>query len=483
MTMPSIDFSSMSSYAWVTAAVVSATAFWAQIKKFLTATFTWFLVTASVRDEDSMEPILEYFRANGREIFKGEISYDSSLYYVKRHKKYGRIFYEWRGSGKIFLYKNWIPVFIDYNGSDDDLEGPKNGKAKKIATITSFRWAFNMEKTIFDISENKIKDNRKKGSKHFIIRLGKKETGEAISRTEHVETKRFIGYNQEDIGYEHTKDPFENLFLPANVKIGVDQITQWHQDKEWYEGKWLQWRMGALFDGPPGNGKTSVAGALAQKLDIPIFILDISSMDNDDFISAWMKIKSYAPAMALIEDIDRVDVANQDMGQGFMPFDQKLGESKGGSKKGFSFMMRLSLDCLLNCISGVEPSDGILTIATCNDSSKLDPALGVPVPGDKSSRPGRLDIVVKFENPDEVIRTKIAKRVLDGYSDSEIKDIVKDGEGESSAQFTYRVSKKARRDHLSIKSIPTTSPVQAPGDPLRDQPPLGELGLRRKSPK
>ena len=41
-------------------------------------------------------------------------------------------------------------------------------------------------------------------------------------------------------------------------------------------------------------------------------------------------------------------------------------------------MTPLTFDCLLNCLDGVERTDGIFTIVTTNDISKVDPALGQP---------------------------------------------------------------------------------------------------------
>ena len=46
--------------------------------------------------------------------------------------------------------------------------------------------------------------------------------------------------------------------------------------------------------------------------------------------------------------------------------------------KGRSSMTPLTFDCLLNCLDGVERTDGIFTIISTNDISKVDPALGQP---------------------------------------------------------------------------------------------------------
>ena len=76
----------------------------------------------------------------------------------------------------------------------------------------------------------------------------------------------------------------------------------------------------------------------------------------------------------------------------------------------------LTFDCLLNLISGVDNSDGVIVVITTNNISKVDSALGGSHNGTTiTSRPGRVDHIVEFGalKPDE--RIKIIQRIASGY--------------------------------------------------------------------
>src|SRR5204863_3788660 len=81
----------------------------------------------------------------------------------------------------------------------------------------------------------------------------------------------------------------------------------------------------------------------------------------------------------------------------------------------------LTFDCLLNCLDGVERSDGIFTIITTNDISKIDAALGQPrkLPDGAvefiSTRPGRIDKAVELTYMEVDDKKRMAKRILGEY--------------------------------------------------------------------
>jgi SpoVK/Ycf46/Vps4 family AAA+-type ATPase len=70
---------------------------------------------------------------------------------------------------------------------------------------------------------------------------------------------------------------------------------------------------------------------------------------------------------------------------------------------------RVNFQTLLNCHHGVGTQDGVLVVATANDSTCLDAAI--------LKRPGRFDRVVQFRNPDADLRREYYRRpgpILDG---------------------------------------------------------------------
>jgi hypothetical protein len=69
----------------------------------------------------------------------------------------------------------------------------------------------------------------------------------------------------------------------------------------------------------------------------------------------------------------------------------------------------------------VERSDGIFTIVTTNDTTKVDPALGLPrkLPDGTtefiSTRPGRIDKAVELGHMEAADKKRMARRILGAY--------------------------------------------------------------------
>jgi hypothetical protein len=240
---------------------------------------------------------------------------------------------------------------------------------------------------------------------------------------------RIIGYNEAEFNapLPGRPDPFLSLAYDNEVLEATAEVERWAHSKEWYRAHEIPWKMGVLAYGDSGTGKTSWARAVSQKLGMPVFHFDLAGVDNAEFMEHWEKLSSYAPCVALFEDFDTVFSGRKNLVAG----------------------SRLTFDCLLNTIDGVSSIDGVLLVVTTNKPELLDPALGSVLTDrgqEISSRPGRLDLSVRFKNPDEAGRRKIASRVLFDYPD-EIEDIVALGVGESGAQFTERCRRLALKHY------------------------------------
>lgn len=127
------------------------------------------------------------------------------------------------------------------------------------------------------------------------------------------------------------------------------------------------------------DGKTSGAKTIAEVNDLPVYVYDIASLSNEELRTEWTKMLEDTPCMAVIEDIDSV-------------FDKRTNIS--GEKHN-----KLTFDCLLNCIDGIEQSDGVYLVVTTNKLDKIDPALAVVNNNNICSRPGRIDRVVEVPHP------------------------------------------------------------------------------------
>jgi hypothetical protein len=230
-----------------------------------------------------------------------------------------------------------------------------------------------------------------------------------------------LGWKKEDIGQIKKPEPLSHLALSEETMKAIDEIRRWRKSEEWYKERQIPHKKGILMYGKPGTGKSSVAKALAMDLNMPIMIIDLTNMSNQDFQDAWDRIKNNSPCMVLLEDIDAV-------------FDgrKNIVHEEGG----------LSFDCLLNCMDGIEDSSGILIVATTNNIDKIDVALGKPNGDGISTRPGRIDRTIELGNPTAEGRRKIANRILIDFP-SEIERVVLEGEHDTGAQFQERCSRLA----------------------------------------
>ncbi len=258
------------------------------------------------------------------------------------------------------------------------------------------------------------------------------------------------------------KSPLEDLIFPQRIKDLIQEVLLWRSSKDWYQDRGIPWKRGWLCYGPPGTGKTALARAFAEELDMPIFVYNLGEITNSELMKAWTDMQANVPCVALIEDIDNVfhgrdNVSRRSIGSLLMPRKKKNRNEDGDDEdgeEGRSFGM-LSFDVLLNCLDGVERSDGVFTIITTNDIRKVDTALGQPrtLPDGTtefiSTRPGRIDKAVELSYMEPDDKKRMACRILGPYEDEylEMLDFIERYPDlqETPAQFQERCAEIALR--------------------------------------
>lgn len=235
------------------------------------------------------------------------------------------------------------------------------------------------------------------------------------SLTANKRTEIWHGKVKSDLGIEwhpnilRTKD----LYRGKETQALEADLLRWLGGERVFRQAGLPHRRGWLLYGKPGNGKTSAIQQLASShglhISVPIFHRGHMYMPH-------MTSKSFL----LIEDIDNIFRGREPLNP-----DADFGN-------------------FLNAIDGVNDLDNCIVVITTNDLSAIDPAIGRPRDETQwnslSTRPGRIDRCIYFDNPDQEARLGIARKML---PENEAVRMADDGDGLSVAQFSALVRERA----------------------------------------
>ena len=253
------------------------------------------------------------------------------------------------------------------------------------------------------------------------------------------------------------------MYFPDEVKKLIEVIALWVKSKDWYKEKNIPWKRGWLLYGPPGTGKTALARAFAEDLNMPVYVYQISQMSNQDMLTAWRNMQLNVPCIALIEDIDNVFHGRKNIMQNtammshlFDGDEKDNGQENGGGSGRFS---PLTFDTLLNCIDGVDKSNGVFTIITTNDITKIDQAIGQPTtledgtPTFISSRPGRIDRAIELTYMLTENKIQMAGRILGEFETAmnNVQAHIATNQKETPAQFQEYCSQLAIQEYWKQK--------------------------------
>lgn len=415
---------------------------WAQVKNAISRITGILIITAEFTQGFASQGALAYCQNELTTKHSSFAKFTGRFRFIRPKVRQGIVFYEEINPKGQLYWKGWRPIWVSHASSSE--HGPGGN-----VIFHYLRGTFDQYKLAFDVSlarDSAIKNDT--ANRFRIIRksglsakaaMSASSKGGGLARKEgndmpdepyqdededDIGLGRAVGWKLDDIGEQRPKtNPVERLALSQEILDMVGHIKRWYKSKDWYVDRQIPWKFGGLLWGPPGTGKSSLAKSIAQDLKIPLVLMDISSMDNEEFHAAYRAALAQSPCVVLIEDIDAV----------FHGRENVAAEAGTG----------LSFDCFLNTLSGVENSDGLLLLVTTNNLDKIDPALGVPKPGSLSSRPGRIDRAVEMTILTESGRIKIASRIMAGCHESWVNYLVNKGIGDSGAQFEDRCATAA----------------------------------------
>lgn len=170
-----------------------------------------------------------------------------------------------------------------------------------------------------------------------------------------------------------TNKTMVNTIVTDEVKkLYYDDITKFINNKENYIKKGIPFKRGYILHGLPGCGKTSLIKAVAHDFNLPIFMLDLSILkNNNQLLTAMSELQYYInndkPYLLILEDLDRSNLF----------------------KKNKSDDDSITEDCILNILDGIDECHGRIVIITTNDLEKLKKFKAL-------IRPGRIDITVEL---------------------------------------------------------------------------------------
>ena len=169
---------------------------------------------------------------------------------------------------------------------------------------------------------------------------------------------------------------FDNLILPETLKQQIqDDFQRFFESREVYKRYGIPWKRGAIFIGPPGNGKTHTLKALINQLGKPCLYIRSFGDDEEEMAEVFNRARMVAPCLIVMEDLDSMI---DDRNRAFF----------------------------LNELDGFKSNPGVVVLATTNHPEKLDSAI--------LERPSRFDRKYYFQLPAETERRAYIRKWHDG---------------------------------------------------------------------
>ncbi|QQS18834.1 ATP-dependent zinc metalloprotease FtsH [Candidatus Saccharibacteria bacterium] len=188
-------------------------------------------------------------------------------------------------------------------------------------------------------------------------------------------------------GNEKDKVTFKDIAGQGEAKQDLEEVVEFLKFPKKFSTLGAKIPKGVLLVGPPGNGKTMLARAVAGEAGVPFF-----SISGSEFVEMFVgvgasrvrdlfaKAKKNAPCIIFVDEIDAV------------------GRRRGSGMGGGHDEREQTLNQILVEMDGFEQGQNVIVLAATNRADVLDPAL---------LRPGRFDRRVGIGLPERADRLAV----------------------------------------------------------------------------
>jgi hypothetical protein len=423
---------------------------WSSIKGFIHGAFRLIVTQVHLQDAATSQAVLAHLIRTYKRSTMCEKTF-GGRHESFRDGKFGHVPFEFFGGHRVLFWIGRVPLWFNVTEEKAEPAGViywgGKPKANMKASLSFFRGTVDVEaivRTASDARNHLYWANGLSEHKRFFIKripdptqTGAQRHSAGTSLAWYQEgLYRLIAHSPDQLGKGTSPlspgRSTDKLYFPEHVLKLIREVEMWRKLRDWYLERDIPWKRGWVLYGPPGTGKSAVTRAIAEDLDMPLFVYSLGQMLNEELEQSWAEMQAHVPCIALFEDFDNVfhgreNVYGKPKLADLIAASASTNTNAGGAnntagnnntQSSVLNTGRLSFDCLLNCLDGVEKSNGIFTVITTNHIDKLDAALGRPRKKEDgtvefiSTRPGRIDKAIELGYMEDADKLKLARRIF-----------------------------------------------------------------------